>query len=308
MQYLALLVDSFRESRDRKIFWVMLAMSILAAGAMLCVGFEPGKITFLWMWEYKTNHFTGVAGLLEARITGIVVDGIMDTILGQVGIILVIIATAGFFPTWMEHGAIDVIVSKPMTRWKLFLGRYLGTMAFILFHAIVFVVLTFLVAGFRWGVWIPGYLLAIPLVVLLFSYLYCVSVLVAVFLRSTVAAVLLTLGAWVAFATIQTTDDVFSMDSEWQKYQTVQKAVHVSRWIVPKTQDILYTAKKWSGAARATELIPDSVDKDPEMMEWADRVEADRMAISPVYTIGSSLLFEAALVMIAMWKFSRRDF
>jgi ABC-type transport system involved in multi-copper enzyme maturation permease subunit len=308
MQYWALMVDSFRESRDRKIFWVMLAVSVFAAGAMLCVGFEPGKITFLWMWEYQTKHFTTANGIQESLITGIVVDGIMGTILGQVGIILVIVATAGFFPAWMERGAIDVVVSKPMARWKLFLGRYLGTMAFILFHAAVFVVLTFLVAGFRWGVWIPGYLLAIPLVVLLFSYLYCVSVLVAVVFRNTVAAVLLTLGAWMSFASIQTTDDMFAVYPEWQEYKTVYQAVHLARWIVPNTQDIIYTAKKWSGAAGSAELVPDSLQKDPEMIERADRVEMDRTAISPAYTIGSSLLFEAVLVMIAMWKFSRRDF
>ncbi len=309
MPYWALLVDSFRESRDRKIFRVMLAISLLSAAAMACVGFEPGKVTIMFgRWEFDTESFTSGHGLREDLIAGIVVDVIMDTILGQIGILLVIIATAGFFPAWMDRGAIDIVVSKPLRRWQLFLGRYLAAMGFIFFHATVFVVLTFLVVGFRWGVWIPGYLLAIPLVVLLFSYLYCISVLAAVLFRSTVSAVLLTLMAWVCFTGVQTLDDAFTMFPEWQEYRTAYRGAHLARWIVPKTQDVLYNAKKWSGAADATALMPQPQAEDRELLEGAAKVEEARMAISPVYTIGSSLLFEAAVLMLAMWKFTRRDF
>lgn len=309
MPYWALLVDSFRESRDRKIFRLMLGISLLSAASMACVGFEPGKVTIMFgAWEFDTEFFTSDHGLQEDLIASIVVDGIMDTILGQIGMILVIIATAGFFPAWMDRGAIDIVVSKPLRRWQLFLGRYLAAMGFILFHATVFVVLTFLVVGFRWGVWIPGYLLAIPLVVLLFSYLYCISVLAAVLFRSTVSAVLLTLIAWVGFTGVQTLDDAFTMFPEWQEYTTAYRGAQLARWIVPKTQDVLYNAKKWSGAADATALMPESREEDRELLRGAAKVEEARMAISPVYTIGSSLLFEAAVLMLAMWKFTRKDF
>ncbi len=76
MPYWALLVDCFRESRDRKIFRVMLAISLLSAAAMACVGFEPGKVTVLFgMWDFETEFFTFEDGLRESLITSIVVDG-----------------------------------------------------------------------------------------------------------------------------------------------------------------------------------------------------------------------------------------
>ncbi|UCE59298.1 MAG: ABC transporter permease [Phycisphaerales bacterium] len=310
MQYWALLVDSFRESRDRKIFWLMLVISIMVAGAMLCVGFEPGKVTFLFgMWEHETSYFTDVTGLKTDLIAGIVVDGIMDTVLGWIGVTLAIIATAGLFPSWMERGAIDVVVSKPIARWELFLGRYLGGLAFVLFQATVFVLLTFLVAGVRWGTWLPGYLLAIPLVVLLFSYLYCVSVSVAVVFRSTVAAILLTLVVWISFTGVQTLDDLVTFKyTEWQEQRSVYRSVHLARWIVPKTQDMTHIAKKWSGAAPVDEFLPEPAEEDRANYELAARIEAARMALNPVYTIGSSLLFEVVLLILAMWRFSRMDF
>jgi len=310
MQFWALIVDSFRESRDRKIFWVMLGLSVLIAAAMSCIGFEQGKVNLLFgLKVFETDYFTGVTGIKTDVIAALVVDGIMDTALGGMGVLLSIIATASFFPTFLERGAIDVVLSKPMPRWKLFLGRYLGGMVFIGVQATIFVALTFLVVGLRWGVWLPGYLLAIPLVVLLFSYLYCISALIAVVTRSTVAAVLLTMLAWMAFTGVQSVDDLFTyMYPKWQEQKLLYESVHAARWIVPKTQDITYHAKKWSRAANASIFIHADNDDDREMIEQASKIEQARLAISPIVVIGSSLLFEAVVVLAAMWKFSRRDY
>jgi hypothetical protein len=43
-------------------------------------------------------------------------------------------------------------------------------------------------------------------------------------------------------------------------------------------------------------------------MERAGRAERERMNLSPVYTMGSSLLFEAVIVALAIWRFSRNDY
>src|SRR5207237_9963707 len=56
----------------------------------------------------------------------------------------------------------------------------------------------FLVLGLRGGAWEPALFLAVPLVVLMFSYLFAVCVLLGVLTRSTVAALLLTLLFWSA--------------------------------------------------------------------------------------------------------------
>ena len=48
--------------------------------------------------------------------------------------------------------------------------------------------------------------------------------------------------------------------------------------------------------------------KDREIVERGTKVEIARVAMNPLATIGSSLLFEAVIVLAAMWKFSRRDY
>ena len=311
MQLWALIVDSFRESRDRKIFWVMAAISVLIAGGMSCFGFEPGRVVILFgAWEFETDFFTSADGVRADLIAGMVVHVIMDYVLGWVGVTLALIATAGFFPALMERGALEVVLSKPLARWQVFLGKYLGSMVFILVQATLFVLLTFLVMGLRWGAWLPGYLWTIPLAIVLFSYLYCVSVLVAVCLRSTVAAVLLSLGAWVIFFGIQTTADLFELYPTWQEQRGAYQAARVARWAVPKTQDITYLAAKWSGAGSSADIMPEPEMEyeDAELVDRARDVELRRMAVNPLFTIGSSLLFELVIVLLAMWKFARSDY
>jgi ABC-type transport system involved in multi-copper enzyme maturation permease subunit len=320
MQIWALIADSFREARDTKIFWVMTAISLVVVAAMFCVGIYPDRVDILFgAWQINTDRFAASAGVdpgtlaaLGVRtdlVAGLAVDFILELVLGFIGMILAIIATAGFLPNMLARGTIDVLLSKPLPRWRLFLGRYLGSMMFILVQAVLFVGLSFVVMGTRWQVWLPGYLLTIPLIVLLFSYLYCVSAFVAVRFGSSTAAVLLTLGAWVFFAGIQSLDDAFDYSKEMRSYTRVRQTVNVARWIVPKTQDITYIAKRWTGAATASKLFAGSDDEAArKALADADEIELRRIRLNPTYTIGSSLLFEAALVLAAMWSFSRKDF
>lgn len=313
MQFWALIVDSFRESLDRKIFWVMATMSVLIAATMFCIGFEPGKIVILFgTWEFPTDLFTVDDTILSDRIATLAVTWIMEHTLSWPGIILAIIATAGFFPAFIERGSIDVVLSKPMARWQIFLGKYIGSMVFVFVQAFIFVMLTFIVIGIRWGAWLPGYLWAIPLVVLLFSYIFCVSVWVAVHYRSTVAAIVISLGAWMIFSGVQTTADCFELFPAWKENESAHTAFRTARWIVPKTQDITYLAAKWSGAATSDAVLPDPdsefADTDTVTIKRATAIERERMNMNPLHTIGSSLLFEAFVVMLAMWKFTRTDY
>ena len=63
-------------------------------------------------------------------------------------------------------------------------------------QVLVFSAASFLVIRMGGGVWEPRLFLAVPLVVCVFSYLWCVSVLIGVLTRSAVAAILLTVIAW----------------------------------------------------------------------------------------------------------------
>jgi len=314
MQLWTLIVDSVRESLDRKIFWVMVIITLMVVLAMLSMGFEANRISYLFgAFEYETDFYNPFSDMGRSRIIGLVVYMVTSIFLGWIGITLVIIATAGMFPSMMQRGQIDVPLSKPISRSRLFLYKYLCGMVFAFLQATIFVVLSFLVMGFRWHVWVPAYLLCIPLMVLLFSYLYCVSVLVSVKTGSTVAAILLTMGAWFVFACPQVARDTFEQYPELQEHQEAYRTIKVASWIPPKTGHIQYLAARWTGAGASIDIFPASMlggasQSEKDQIANARKYEKQLLEISPLQSIGSSLAFEAVIVMLAMWIFCRRDF
>lgn len=314
MQFWALIVDSLRDARDRKIFWVLVGLTLLIVLLMLSIGFEGDRVSILFgLWESQTDYYSPLSASGRSHIVAFVVYGAMDSFLGWIGILLMIIATAGVFPALMQGGAIDVLLAKPISRPKLFLYKYVASMVFVLIQATLFVALTFLVMGLRWGVWVPGYLLCVPLLVLLFSYVYCVSVLVAVTTRSTVAAILLTIGAWTLFALIRQAPGVFEIAPDLKKHERAYRVVRVISWLPPKTADITYLGAKWAGAGMSLDMLPSSIapagtEADRAQMDQVRQFEREQLEISPLASIGSSLVFEAAVVLLAMWVFRRQDF
>jgi len=314
MQFWSLLRQSVRESRDRRIFWVLLAATLLVTLAMASIALEKDRITVLFgLWETSTERFDPFSPAGRAALIGSVIFLPMQILLGGIGLILMLIATAGFFPAMLEQGAVDALLAKPISRPRLFLYKYVCGLTFVFIQATAFVVLTFLVMGLRWHVWALGYLLSIPLVVLLFSYLYCVSVLVAVKTRSSVAAILLTLAAWLLYVAPREAVETFETFPELQSRPQLYQAVRALAWIPPKTGDIPYLAARWARAGTALDVLPDAVNnaqtpQEREQMQRARRIERQRLTTSPLLSIGSSLLFEAVILAWGMAAFVRRDF
>ena len=88
--------------------------------------------------------------------------------------ILALISTAGMIPEFVSSGSIDMTLCKPIGRLRLFLTKYATGLLFVALQVIVFSVGAFLVIGLRGKSWEPSVFLAVPLVVVFYSYLYCV--------------------------------------------------------------------------------------------------------------------------------------
>ncbi len=117
-------------------------------------------------------------------------------IAGSLGLLLALVWTAGFLPTFLEASAASVLLAKPVGRWQLLVGKYIGVLTFVGFQVVLFVVLTWLALGLRTNVWDMTYWWCIPLLLLQFAVLYSFSVLLAVATRSTVACVFGSLLFW----------------------------------------------------------------------------------------------------------------
>jgi hypothetical protein len=193
---LALLLDSYRELNSKKLFWITLIISGLVVVGMGCIGVNQAGTSFtLAGWD--TGLSAGPIGTSPALLYKLLFSFVgVGFWLSFIGSILGLVSTAGIFPDFMAGGSIDLYLSKPISRLRLFLTKYIGGLLFVTLQISVFAIASFLLLGIRGHTWEPAVFLSIPLVVIMFSYLFSICVLLGVMTRSTIAALLLTVLCW----------------------------------------------------------------------------------------------------------------
>lgn len=137
---------------------------------------------------------------LFGRAEGNTKDAVIDWYRGYIGwmldwpvsmtlVFVAIIATSGIMPRMFDPGSFSLLLSKPITRTRLFLTQFLGSCAFMLLISIYFTVGVWLIAVIRLGIWNPKVFLCIPLFTLMFVVYYSVSAFAGVLYRSSIISV-----------------------------------------------------------------------------------------------------------------------
>src|SRR5207237_349973 len=84
------------------------------------------------------------------------IEGVVSQVLaGWAGLIVVLVATAGFVPSMLTGGTAHLFLAKPVRRSTLLLGKYAGGVAFVAMHASIVTVLVVLAVYLRSG-WFPA--------------------------------------------------------------------------------------------------------------------------------------------------------
>ncbi len=174
------------------------------------------------------------------------------------GVLLALLWTAGFLPTFLEPHSATVLLAKPAPRWALLVGKYAGVCLFVGLNAVVFIGGTWTALGLKTGVWYASYWLAVPLLVLNFGIFYAVSAFLAVWTRSTVAAAFGTLLFWVLCWAMNYTHHHLLAYPVLELQGSSNLAMEVSYWFLPKPFDlgaVFYDAMRAEGfTAKPEEL------------------------------------------------------
>ncbi len=214
-QTLALFLDAYRELNSKRLFWLVLILSGLVVASFACLGIDERGVTLLW---YNLGDFGGFvnSNLLPP-------EQLYKTLFSEFGIkfwlawlatILALVSTAGMIPDFIASGAIELTLSKPISRLRLFFTKFLMGLLFVTMQVSIFTFASFLVIGIRGHAWQPGVFLAIPLVMVFYSYLFSVCVLVGLVTRSTITSLLLTLLFWLFLFCLNATDAIILQGRE----------------------------------------------------------------------------------------------
>ena len=109
----------------------------------------------------------------------------------SVSMLLFIIASSGYFPLMLESGAIDIVLAKPLPRWKVLIGKYLGGLALFSVALIGTYIVLVVGLGLRTGVWHPAVFWLLPAQLLIAATLFALIALLGLVSRSTTLCVVL---------------------------------------------------------------------------------------------------------------------
>jgi hypothetical protein len=231
--------------------------------------------------------------LLQLLLAGVIADA--------AGLLLALLWTAGFLPAFLEPSAAAVLLAKPVPRWWLLTGKYLGVLVFLALQATIFVAGTWFGLGLATGVWIPEYWLCIPLLLLHFAVMYSISVLLAVCTRSTVACVFGSILFWLLCWGVNYGRHSLAalpyLDAEAAAFPSaVGGFVEMVYWVLPKPADFGM-------------ILQDALQAGSHFGTIAsfDAVQQNNL-FYPVLSVLSSLLFAVAILSVAARQLATTDY
>lgn len=116
-----------------------------------------------------------------------VVMGVMFTLT----MFLFIAACSGYFPALLSSGAVDIVLSKPISRFKIYIAKYIGGVALYSSAILIFSALLFVGIGLRTGIWHGRIFYCAPLMIFTAMVLYGILSLIGTLTKSSTMAVLL---------------------------------------------------------------------------------------------------------------------
>lgn len=101
------------------------------------------------------------------------------------GTLLGLFATMPLINGFVEHGRIDLMLSKPVSRAQLLTGHITGVWAIVAMLVTYLVMAIWLVISFKTRLWLPHYLQSIGIIVIMFAVMYSIVLAIGLWIRST---------------------------------------------------------------------------------------------------------------------------
>ena len=269
---LSLIRDTFREAFARKIFWAFFGCStalILFFIFIMRVDVVEGALATASIFGRS-----GPSQSVERMVAG-VHAGIANFIY-SIGMCLAVFASAGLISAVFEPGRIELLLSKPVTRYHILLGRYAGNILVVACNLFYLLFAIWIIIGFKAHVWHAGFLFAGLSTLFVFCVLLTVSLLTGVLWESAAVSIIATFGVMVISL-------IVSAKSTWERLLS-------SEWSRDIVRGLYY-------------LFPRIVD--------IGRINNDLITSQPVTdwpALWTTAVFGAVMLAASLFFFARRDF
>lgn len=198
------------------------------------------------------------------------------------GIFLGLFIAIGLFSGMFTRGRIDLVLSKPLARWELYLARYVGGVVLVGATTILFCVGVWVLLWLKVGMTDLGLIWAGFIVVFLFAVLYSFAALIALVTEGTGVALVITIVLW------GLAEFAYLRDLLRQLSPALGSVADVLYYLLPKMNDLEIVTTRLVGAEQ---FLADTAG-----------------ASSAGFAFWSSGLFALAMLTLGVYIFSRKDY
>jgi len=181
-------LDTFQESFRNKMFlffFVASTLVVASIGLFLNMDIVNGVMRgaeFLGN-EIRVPRFT-VRQWVQTLQAGLAI------VIATIGLFLALMATSTLFPHMLQKGSIDLLLCRPISRWRIATARFAGGVCIMAFNAAYLFLGVWLVLGLKSDIWTRGFPLSMFLAIFSFLVLFSVVMMVSVITESSPAGLL----------------------------------------------------------------------------------------------------------------------
>ncbi|MGA7409996.1 MAG: ABC transporter permease subunit [Bryobacteraceae bacterium] len=226
---LALILDTIQEAKARLLFWGLFGLStllILFFLFVLKIDVVQGAVSLMDLSPVRT--FANIEKFVRTAYW------VVAVFLYIWGTFLAVFASSGLIPSVLEPGRIGLLLSKPVSRPMLLIGRYIGNLLVVSVNNTYLIGAIWIIIGIKTDIWNATFLYAIPLTILIFAVLLSVVVFIGVISESAALSVMVVAALMLISAVLaQRRIVVQLLSSEWSR--NLWQGLY---WVLPKVYDL----------------------------------------------------------------------
>lgn len=219
-----------REALSRKIIVTFFAISTFV---IIVFGLLFGLVPF-----EDLSGMVNINGKDQLNIAGEIVKGLKLFVVAPLfggGLFLSIFSAASFIPNALEKGSADLLISKPISRAQIILGKFLGGIIIVLVNIAYLIIALWFLIGLKFNIWNISFLYTIFFITFAFSSLYSLIIFVGILTQSSILAMMLSYLIFFVLSPILTARDTISsfLNNSFMEY-----LMDTLYYIIPKTSEI----------------------------------------------------------------------
>jgi ABC-type transport system involved in multi-copper enzyme maturation permease subunit len=268
------LSDTFQESfRNRVFLFFFLASTFVVAsiGLFLNMDIVNGVMRGVEFFgnEIRVPAFT-VQRWVQNLQTG------LAFLIGTIGLFLALMATSTLFPQMLQKGSIELLLCRPIPRWRIITARFVGGVLIMAVNAAYLFLGVWSVLGMKSGIWTYGFPYSAFLAIFTFLVLFSLVMMVSVITDSGPAGVMAAYTILIFSPLLAAHERITPAFSE-ELYRQTFRFLY---WILPKSAETI-------GAMRRL------IQSQPLELGWI---------------VGTSLAYAVVCYVVTVVYFTRKDF